>query len=154
MKQNRQFRKQGEATKQTCIQISPPQNQSTGVNNGLFKKCASKLPTTRSAISFLVSMVPLPTWGKRTTFSSPKSSSGTLGSSWNTSSPAPPNRPSTSAETSSGSSTWGPLPILIRTPFGPNALMTSRLIMWRVSSVNAHATTRIWQLAANSTTLG
>nr|ACR34668.1 unknown [Zea mays] len=101
-----------------------------------------------------VSLVPLPTWGSSTTLSIPRSASGTLGSSSNTSSPAPPSRPSASAATISRSSTCGPRPTLISTPLGPSASITSRLTMWRVCAFSGHATTSTSLFAASSTTDG
>ncbi|XP_039850005.1 putative protein TPRXL [Panicum virgatum] len=129
-------------------------DQTTGVSSGLLRTCASRLPSTRSAIAFRVSYVPLPTCGTTTTLSMPNSASGTCGSSSNTSSPAPPSRPSASAATSSASSTCGPRPMLMSTPLGPRASITSRFTMCRVAAFSGQATTRTSLLAASSTTDG
>lgn len=109
-------------------------NHTTGVNNGLFRKHASKFSITISAVALRVSSVPMAAWGKSTTFSRPKSSSGTCGSCSNTSSTAAASLSSSNAETNSDSSTRAPLPMLMRKPFGPSALMISGSMIWYVSS--------------------
>nr|ACR36775.1 unknown [Zea mays] len=88
----------------------------------MLRACASRLASTRSAMALRVSCVPLPMCGARTTLSSAMSACGTSGSAWNTSSPAPPRRPSASAATSSGSSTCAPRPTLTSTHRGAERL--------------------------------
>jgi len=134
-------------------QIDTNYFQVIGVKSGFPLKCASKFAMTRSAMAMQVSTVSLPTWGVNTTFWSLSSSSCTSGSFRNTSRPAPPTLPSINADTSSGSSTCGPRPMLIKIPFGPNASITPRFTMWRVSGVRVQATTSTSDSAAKSRTL-
>ena len=51
-------------------------HQTTRVSSGFLRTCASRLPSTRSAIARRVSRIPLPTCGDRTTLSSATSAQG------------------------------------------------------------------------------
>src|SRR6516225_7269242 len=95
-----------------------------------------------------VSKVALARCGCRTTLSSAISASGTFGSSAKTSSPAPPSRPSTRADTRAGSSTTLPRAILTRMPSGPRALSTSLPIAPRDCAPPAADTTKKSTFAA------
>ena len=119
------------------------------VGNGLPANHASRFALHRSPIACRVSRVALPTCGSSTTLSIAKSGSGMLGSSANTSSPAPLIVPACSAATSAGSSMIEPRAILTIVPFLPSAASTSALTMFFVAAPPGQATTRKSDSAAS-----
>lgn len=115
---------------------------------GLPAKKASKLSIIRSPMARLVSFVALAMWGVTTTLSIVRSTSGTFGSSSNTSSAAPPRRPSWRAATSAGSSTIEPRATFTNTPDGPKASKTAVLMIRRVLADAAAQMTKTSDAAA------